>query len=80
MPYVATPTASTSPEGGRGAGVRAAGGSAWGLGGLVVWYFGVDAERRSLEDIAAPLSLVKEKVSAARYAVKPRQLRPEVGT
>ncbi|MEO8703214.1 MAG: MFS transporter [Kofleriaceae bacterium] len=27
-------------------------------GGLVAWFFGVDAERRSLEDIAAPLSSV----------------------
>ena len=28
-------------------------------GGLVAWFFGVDAERRSLEDIAAPLSATR---------------------
>ena len=25
-------------------------------GGTIAWFFGVDAERRSLEDIARPLS------------------------
>jgi MFS family permease len=30
------------------------------LGGLVAWRFGVDAERRSLEDVAAPLTAVPE--------------------
>jgi MFS family permease len=29
------------------------------VGGLVAWFIGVDAERRSLEDIANPLSVVK---------------------
>ena len=27
-------------------------------GGLIAWYFGVNAERKSLEDIATPLSAV----------------------
>lgn len=31
------------------------------VGGLVMWFFGVDAERRSLEDIAPPLSATGEK-------------------
>lgn len=30
------------------------------IGGLAVWFFGVDAERRSLEDIATPLSAAEE--------------------
>jgi MFS family permease len=29
------------------------------IGGLVAWFCGVDAERKSLEDIATPLSVVK---------------------
>jgi MFS family permease len=29
------------------------------VGGLVAWFFGIDAERRSLEDIANPLSATK---------------------
>jgi hypothetical protein len=29
------------------------------VGGLVAWFIGVDSERRSLEDIANPLSVVK---------------------
>jgi MFS family permease len=29
------------------------------VGGLVAWFFGIDAERRSLEDIANPLSVTK---------------------
>jgi MFS family permease len=28
------------------------------LGGIIAWFFGVDAERKSLEDIANPLSAV----------------------
>lgn len=31
------------------------------LGGLVMWFFGVDAERRSLEDVATPLTATGEK-------------------
>jgi hypothetical protein len=27
-------------------------------GGLIAWFFGVDAERKSLEEIATPLSAV----------------------
>jgi MFS family permease len=34
-------------------------------GGLVAWFFGVDAERKSLEDIAAPLSAVRREVGQA---------------
>jgi MFS family permease len=30
------------------------------VGGAVAWFFGVDAERRSLEDVATPLSVVAE--------------------
>ena len=30
-------------------------------GGLVAWFFGVDAERKSLEDIADPLSAVNAR-------------------
>jgi MFS family permease len=30
-------------------------------GGLVMWFFGVDAERRSLEDIAPPLAATGDK-------------------
>lgn len=33
------------------------------VGGLATWFFGVDAERRSLEDVAAPLSAVEEPVT-----------------
>jgi MFS family permease len=29
------------------------------IGGLIAWFFGVDAERKSLEDIAEPLSAAK---------------------
>jgi hypothetical protein len=29
------------------------------IGGVIAWFFGVDAERKSLEDIADPLSVVK---------------------
>jgi hypothetical protein len=28
------------------------------VGGLIAWFFGVDAERKSLEEIATPLSAV----------------------
>src|SRR5947209_11642910 len=31
------------------------------LGGIIAWFFGVDAERKSLEDIANPLSAVTER-------------------
>jgi MFS family permease len=34
-------------------------------GGLVAWFFGVDAERKSLEEIAAPLSAVRREVGEA---------------
>jgi hypothetical protein len=27
-------------------------------GGLIAWFFGVNAERKSLEDVASPLSAV----------------------
>lgn len=37
-------------------------------GGLVEFFFGVDAEQRSLEDVAAPLSEVTE---APRDALQP---------
>jgi hypothetical protein len=29
------------------------------VGGLVAWFFGVNAERKSLEDIATPLSAAR---------------------
>jgi MFS family permease len=35
-------------------------------GGLIAWFFGVDAERRSLEDIANPLSAVNQPSSTGR--------------
>ena len=31
------------------------------VGGLIAWFFGVDAERKSLEDIATPLSVVERE-------------------
>jgi MFS family permease len=31
------------------------------LGGIIAWFFGVDAERKSLEDIANPLSAVTDR-------------------
>src|SRR5215831_7076419 len=34
-------------------------------GGLIAWFFGVDAERKSLEDVATPLSAVKPAYGAA---------------
>src|SRR3954447_25729036 len=33
------------------------------LGGIIAWFFGVDAERKSLEDIANPLSAVNQSVT-----------------
>ncbi|SOD71880.1 sugar transport protein [Jatrophihabitans sp. GAS493] len=35
------------------------------LGGVVAWYFGVDAERKSLEDIANPLSVSRSSTPPA---------------
>jgi MFS family permease len=34
-------------------------------GGLIAWFFGVNAERKSLEDIATPLSVVKPAAGGA---------------
>ncbi|MFZ2032686.1 MAG: MFS transporter [Candidatus Dormiibacterota bacterium] len=42
-----------------------AGGAIMFLGGLVAWFFGVNAERRPLEDIATPLSAAKRSQPAA---------------
>jgi MFS family permease len=36
------------------------GGAIMVVGGVVAWFFGVDAERRSLEDITGPLSVVRK--------------------
>jgi hypothetical protein len=36
-----------------------AGGAIMFAGGLVAWFFGVNAERKSLEDIATPLSAAR---------------------
>ena len=33
------------------------------IGGLVAWFFGVNAERKSLEDVATPLSAVRQALS-----------------
>ncbi|MFN8076014.1 MAG: MFS transporter [Kineosporiaceae bacterium] len=38
-------------------------------GGIIAWVFGVDAERKSLEDIADPLSMVKRAKDAAGRAI-----------
>jgi MFS family permease len=38
-------------------------------GGLVAWFFGVDAEGRSLEDIATPLSATSRALASAEGAV-----------
>jgi MFS family permease len=49
------------------------------LGGVVAAVLAVDAEGRSLEDIAAPLSMVRkavEKVTPKDPPLKPRQVRP----
>ena len=35
-------------------------------GGVIAWFFGVDAERKSLEDIANPLSVVSEREEIGR--------------
>jgi MFS family permease len=37
-------------------------------GGLIAWFFGVNAERKSLEDIATPLSAVKPPTQASGRA------------
>jgi MFS family permease len=37
-------------------------------GGVIAWYFGVDAERRSLEDIARPLSAIAQPAGGAAAA------------
>ncbi len=42
------------------------------LGGLVAAFLGVDAERRSLEDIASPLSAVRTRVSEAAESMRDR--------
>jgi hypothetical protein len=34
-------------------------------GGIIAWYFGVDAERKSLEDIANPLSAAPRPIEPA---------------
>jgi MFS family permease len=36
-------------------------------GGIIAWFFGVDAERKSLEDISDPLSSVRRKPGATRF-------------
>jgi hypothetical protein len=33
------------------------------VGGLIAWFFGVNAERKSLEDVATPLSAVIPSVA-----------------
>lgn len=37
-------------------------------GGVVAWYFGVDAEQRALEDIATPLSVVSRPAAQQGFA------------
>ncbi|GAC1397000.1 MAG: MFS transporter [Chloroflexota bacterium] len=37
-------------------------------GGVIAWYFGVNAERKSLEDIASPLSAVSRPTSGMKTA------------
>src|SRR5205823_1087985 len=39
------------------------------LGGVIAWFFGVNAERKSLEDIATPLSAVSPPGSSQGRAV-----------
>ena len=34
-------------------------------GGIIAWFFGVDAERKSLEDISDPLSAVRKSTPGA---------------
>src|SRR3954451_9897263 len=36
-------------------------------GGVIAWFFGVDAERKSLEDISDPLSAVRRSPGATRF-------------
>ncbi len=38
------------------------------VGGLVAWFIGVDSERKSLEDIADPLSAVKKPAEGVTQA------------
>jgi MFS family permease len=38
-------------------------------GGIIAWYFGVNAERQSLEDIATPLSAVKAPAPQRGHAI-----------
>ncbi|MFL6077128.1 MAG: hypothetical protein ACJ73S_27350 [Mycobacteriales bacterium] len=45
-------------------------------GGLVAWYLGVDAERKSLEDIASPLAAVRRAATTVRSKVEERTLPP----
>jgi hypothetical protein len=52
------------------------------IGGIVAWFFGVDAERQSLEDIAAPLSsakppLVRPPPGGPRETARPRPRRTD---
>ncbi len=47
------------------------------LGGIVAALTGVDAERRSLESIASPLTAVRRRTGAAAGAVRDRFARPE---
>ena len=42
------------------------GGAIMVIGGIVAWIFGVDAERRSLEDITGPLSVVRKGEHASQ--------------
>ena len=42
------------------------GGAIMVVGGIVAWIFGVDAERRSLEDITGPLSVVRKGEHASQ--------------
>ncbi|HEY4028244.1 MAG TPA: MFS transporter [Candidatus Dormibacteraeota bacterium] len=42
-------------------------------GGVIAWFFGVDAERRSLEDVAAPLSAVPRNVGTTRATASVRR-------
>ena len=35
------------------------------IGGVVAWVLGVDAERKSLEDVATPLSVVRATGAAS---------------
>jgi hypothetical protein len=36
------------------------------VGGLIAWFFGVDAEQQSLENVAKPLS-ARERASSSRF-------------